>query len=489
MKYKKTKTYIMKKFPGKRKEDVLEKLSSLPGEVLLNILKGFTLDENDESLKEPQTEKEKYQANYELRKIRRSLDPIEKNFQYKSFFSIFDGTKEEVLLILTTLTKEELNLLHKKYGEDLMNTKIINYTSKENRNYVQSTIIKKIKKRLNLYKTGNYKIIGITDLYPNTPLNVLKKKVSNLCKTYRKTFCFHFSTNLEKKELVHKDKINSFLSKRAINALNNELLGTSSYVTKAYTAFIELIEDVRLNGENDEQLLKRAKEALEYMPQNEKDMIYKKYGNDLKNTKNVRSISRSENHDIINLYIKRLKRIMLRINPIKMPFQCKPLIERFDKLTTLGDVLLEIEYLSEEEKTTLKLKYGEDYLGTTDNEAFDGAFNYKVKLIVEKMQKRINRKRRDKNKLSLFALKRIFSLMKTQEYENLKSVIGINPALAVLTKKYFGDEYSTAIISTLTGVDAMYIIDVTKAYLYLEREYNRKLTKEDTKTLAYKISE
>ena len=45
----------MEKFPGNRKEDVLEKLNSLPEGVLSNILKSFTLDENDESFKEPQT--------------------------------------------------------------------------------------------------------------------------------------------------------------------------------------------------------------------------------------------------------------------------------------------------------------------------------------------------------------------------------------------------------------------------------------------------
>ena len=72
---------------------------------------------------------------------------------------------------------------------------------------------------------------------------------------------------------------------------------------------------------------------------------------------------------------------------------------------------------------------------------------------------------------------------------NLKSVIGINSALAVLAKKYFGDEYSTFKISELTGVDPIYIIDVTKAYLLLEQELNRKLTKEDVNVLKKRIGE
>ena len=214
------KIYIMEKFPGNRKEDVLEKLNSLPEGVLSNILKSFTLDENDESFKEPQTEQEKYQANYELIKIKRSLDNLDKKFDYKPFFSIFDGTKEEVLLILTTLTKDEIKLLHKKYGEDLTNTKYNEeLTSEENKKIYG--IIKKIKERLELYKTDNYKIIGITNLYPNTPLTVLKDSISKLCKTFQDTFNFHFDCDLERKELVHKDKIDCFISKNAINVLNS----------------------------------------------------------------------------------------------------------------------------------------------------------------------------------------------------------------------------------------------------------------------------
>ena len=482
------KIYIMEKFPGNRKEDVLEKLNSLPEGVLSNILKSFTLDENDESFKEPQTEQEKYQANYELIKIKRSLDNLDKKFDYKPFFSIFDGTKEEVLLILTTLTKDEIKLLHKKYGEDLTNTKYNEeLTSEENKKIYG--IIKKIKERLELYKTDNYKIIGITNLYPNTPLTVLKDSISKLCKTFQDTFNFHFDCDLERKELVHKDKIDCFISKNAINVLNNELQGVSFYIPKDYQPFIEMINDVRLEGESDEKLLERAKEALKYMPEKERDLIYQKYGEDLRNTKNVSEISRSENQKILNLYIKRLQRIMVKLSPIKAPIQCKPFTQRFDDLTTLGDILLEIEYLSEEEKSMLKAKYGEDYLGTTDNLAFSDEFNYSVKLIKEKIEKRIRRKRRDKLKLSLFAIKRILELTQIEEYMNLKSVIGINPALAVLAKKYFGDEYSTFKISELTGVDPIYIIDVTKAYLLLEQELNRKLTKEDVNVLKKRIGE
>lgn len=485
MKYKKTKVYIMEYLVGSDIETVTEKLNSLPSEVLNNIFKGYTLDINDTSLKERQTDKEKYQARYELDKIQRDIDNKGKNYKYKPFFSLFSVNNKDVMLIVSTLSDDERALLYKKYGSNLKNTKYNENLTENERRIITQNIIRTIRNRLELYQTGDYLVLGIEDLYPKVPLKILKEKIKSLSKSYNRSIYSRFGYNLTQKVLIHKDKKDCVISKVSKEALDKALSGYER-PRRNYKSFIEMLSDVRLPNEKDEDLLLRAKSCFIFLTNYQRDLIYKKFNGDLKNVKNVKTLTKKENIKIVYI-IKKLKRHMKRLN--RGEVQCKPLVRRFDELTTLGDILLEIEYLTEDEKNLLKLKYGKDYLGTTDRELFNEEFNDSIRLIIEKMRKRLNRKKLRKYKITLFTYKRILELSKSEEYKNLKSVIGINPALAVLAKKYYGDEYKTELISSITGVDPLYIIDLTKAYLFLEREHNRKLTEEETKLLKFKIGE
>lgn len=481
---KNTKIYIMNEFLGYELKEVLKKLSFLPGGVLKTILKEYTL-KNEKTFKEPLSPEEKVLIKDELKKIKRSLNCIDNGLRndYKPFFSIFDGTKEEVLLILSTLTEKEKALLYLRYDKDFMNTKYRENITKKETSQIRA-VIRTIKRRLENYKSGNYKIVSIEDLIEGVPLKRIQIAVATLPKTQKEAFYGFFGKSLDVKAIVKKDSINSSISNKSIEKLKEKLFGTTTDF-QDYKPFVKRFDDIRIENETDDELLERIKPNFIYLKKHQIDLLYKKYGIDLKSTKYNKTITKSE-HIIISNTVNYLKAILMDKKEI---FQCKPLINRFDELTTLGDIFREIECLTEEEQHTLKAKYGPDYLGTTDIQAFDDRFNYSVKLVIEKMQKRINRKRRDESKISLFTLRRILKLTKTEEYQNLKQVIGINPTLAVLAKKYFGDEYSTESISALTGVDTLYIIDVTKAYILFEKEIQRKLEKEDIKVLKHRIGE
>lgn len=96
MKYKKRKVYIMTKFEGFDYESVLKKITALPEGILSAILKEYTLDRYDHSLKDPQTKQEKYLARYEIERIKKST----KTYIMTKFP---DSTLEEVLKILSSL--------------------------------------------------------------------------------------------------------------------------------------------------------------------------------------------------------------------------------------------------------------------------------------------------------------------------------------------------------------------------------------------------
>lgn len=461
------------------------------------------------------------------------------NLRYEPFFSKFNTSKKNVLLVITTLTEYEIELLAKKYGFNLSNTTINkDLTDKENNN-INENIIRKIKRRIEALKKGTHIIIKFTDILPDK-INI--DDVLNSFKNNRSYMTNRF-TNLFGEDLKRRAFIKKEYKYELEKSLNEYIVKNVFSMKNRHSEFISLINiftQYKLENETDEEILERTKKIIEeHCDSKEISLLQRKYGTDYQNTTNYGQFTFEENliinHEIISkikYYMKKEKRGIAYCKPLmdrldntrseeekmeailcensqvlevlKKKFQddfkgvtptyymtseeskiihqailrinrrldkknnfpyCNPLIASFDKLTTIKEV---IEEINEEDYTIqalFKKKYQNNYLGVSRIDSVTSEEDAIIRFRICNIAERLNYKRIKTSGISINSLFKIKEILESEEYLNLLKNIGEREALAVLTIKYMSLELSLDSLSILTGLDKMYIIELTKEYL------------------------
>lgn len=84
-----------------------------------------------------------------------TMKTIKQDKPAKSVYKVLQGTKEEIDMVISTLSEDEINLLHKRYGEDLENPTISTEEwTKEDNSRLYGSIFGKMKNRLKRLQNG-----------------------------------------------------------------------------------------------------------------------------------------------------------------------------------------------------------------------------------------------------------------------------------------------------------------------------------------------
>ena len=90
-----------------------------------------------------------------VEKKERTMKTIKQDKPAKSVYKVLQGTKEEIDMVISTLSEDEINLLHKRYGEDLENPTISTEEwTKEDNSRLYGSIFGKMKNRLKRLQNG-----------------------------------------------------------------------------------------------------------------------------------------------------------------------------------------------------------------------------------------------------------------------------------------------------------------------------------------------
>lgn len=477
---KKYKTYIFDKLPNCSFEEIETEISYLKPKIRERLLKEYSLISRIDPI-EYLTKSDSESNSYIIKKIYENIlykrnnpniiiktkDKKEKpnKMKYPSFFSLFKNqTKENILLAIECLEENEKNLLYKKYGEDLLNTKINkNLTTKEIET-IRYGIIRKIKRILEKLETGNYIIVGIEDEFDkNITFNQIKNATDKTTNHFKKVIYHYFGENLKKKTIIPKEKLGSILPQNIKENLN-KTIHNQRIIHSTFKPFVTQLKNLRKENETDEELLLRAKKEFYRLTKIELELLYRKYNEDLQNTTNERQFTKKENYDILQKIIPKI--IWYMKNPNQEIKYCRPLKSHFDGLTSFKEVLDEINTLPIDEQQALKEKYQENYLGVTPINSINRQTNKHAKRIVDKLMKRFLARKSYKTGIDLPTLRKIKCLLETEEYINLKNFIYNDyHAASIIIYINLGDIISLEQISKLTNTQPLIILTLTKNYI------------------------
>jgi len=354
------------------------------------------------------------------------------NLQYEPFFSKFNTTKKNILVVLTTLTEYETNLLSKKYGYNLESTRFSEELTETENTIINENITKKIKRRLHKLKQGTHKIIKITDILPN---NIDIKYLLNLFEIHKgpetKKFTKLFGKKLERRAFI----VNGDLE-RLKNILERYIMINSVNMKKRhldFISFIEIFKQYKKENETDEELLIRIKAIIEvHCNDYETELLHRKYGEDYQNTRNNGHFTKEENFIINHQILSKIKYYIKKEN--KRIIYCKPLLDRL-VTNSVEEALKEIEKETEQNQKLLQKKYQKDYLGVTPRYAFTQEENVQIKRIILQINRRI-----EKNTVYCEPVMTNFDMLTTIE-EVLNEIYNESEENQCLLRRKYKDNY------------------------------------------------
>ena len=280
----------------------LDKLSKKEKDLLL---KEYSFTDNE--LKEELTDKEREKNRDTIRKI---LSNNGKSYRdYISLFELFkEFSEEDILKLINRLSKSDIELLKKKYGEDFKNTKFNPLLTLEENYKVNNSIIHTLRKKLKEIYNGEYFYLTIDMLLPEYNKEEILSRVKRFNKVDKIKLHRYFGEHLDKECLVNKN-IKDMLTNDV-----NRLFNTEKIIK--IKPLYDVIKSLKLNNESKEEFLERFNESLNHLSIDELKLLKKKYGEDYSKT-TMSNITKDENYYILHTILYKIRYYMNREYIIK----------------------------------------------------------------------------------------------------------------------------------------------------------------------------
>ena len=395
--------------------EYLLKEYSLNSDDIIEVLTSEEVDRNKKTI-----QKLKNAVNVNRFNLTRKKSPE----NYKGFFNQFDKPANEVIRVINTLPERDINLLKLKLGNDYKKLNVIDGVINQE---INSRIVVRIKRYFS-YLDNGAEYVTIRDFVNDTnDIDTIKLRVESLNEKQKKLIYKFFKDDLSK-EHITADK-EGLINKQIIRKLN---IYIDKRRTKEFKSFYSQLVDLKLDSETISEFNERINTSLTYLSNEEKSLLYKKYHSDLMNSLNYGQVTKEENFQIIHTIIPKLRWY--------------------------------INKLSEEEKNTLKLKYGENYDKVND---VGHELNREVRKIILRIERDIVSDLKKENNIDakVSSLMRTRLILKSEEFKKLSSIYGVNESMLLLCLIKYPEYITFDEIYNITGLNKEELLNVTKKYI------------------------
>ena len=462
------KKYIFNKFPEYTKLEVIEVIMELKSKQREVLFKEYSVLTNEVS--EEVTKEEKVKNKYTINKMKdllsegkTKLDEFPKT--YKGIFNQLKADREEVLKAIDMLKSEDKEILQKKFGK---NYEELNEVSVEINIIINTRIIVYIRRNIKRLREGKH--IKITDFVEDTRnMEVIKGRVEAMLPEEKKRLTTLFGEDLTK-EFIWVNPNSPILNKNIINKLNDK----KRVVKKKGRPIKELTKSLlkfKREGETKEEFTLRIKEAINTLTHEEKELIIRKYGKDLKNTKSE-ILSEEESLRLVHTIKYKIRWQLVKQNKGR---KYKSILDRCDEFEKYYfDEFF--SSLTSEEQNLLKKVYGENLDKPLKKGTISKAELNEINSLVCKFERfAIKKYKYIYPSVKLRTLLEMNRVLSRDKYEEIKDVYGKMEALAILTYIYKSSYATLEEIETVTNVKKEDILKLAKEYL--ESEYSFALKK------------
>lgn len=405
------------------------------------ILKRYTLG-NTKERKENITDKEYSKIRYYLKVIFNDINNLKKEvtIKYKSLEDTLNTTRTTILELILLLDNKELELLYKKYGDNLLDLDKKDNLTLEEKIYIGTTLIKKLKRYLDKLNNG-YRIYSIFDILSIDSnlfyerINILSDKEINKLKSI-------FNIKFDKRIIL-----NDIEYKNICDNLNNiriKLLSDRKRLNNEIISFYDLFINYKKEDETINEYENRLLSIFNSLSEEDKNITYKKYGKKLNIIDGNNSTSENS---------KLFFRIVYPKIKYKLEFISKrnnmTLFERLNKYGTNKDILIALCNLSYEEIDLLRKYYG--FTLTDRPKLIKEEDKELIKNIISKLVRIIYKNKKIDTGIDICVLKSIRKLLNANEFKELCKYYDKSVVYAYLIKKYYVN-ISDENISNITGV-------------------------------------
>ena len=213
-------------------------------------------------------------------------------------------------------------------------------------------------------------------------------------------------------------------------------------------------------------------EAIKLLPKGYLDIIYKKYGDNLKEVKRPIKLNSKDYLFFRNSVLLQIeKNLKIICNQVEVK-KIKTIYEYFPDYTE-EEIDNALENLSDKAKKTLVLKYGIDYKNPINKELLTSKEKrYFCCDILPAIRKRLLKNRKVKENLTKEDYKKLICVLKQFILKNLLSVFTYEESIIIILKLMLN--YDTKVISNLLNVKEEKILEVTKRFLifYKDKKIN-----------------
>ena len=384
---------IYESFSEYSKEEVDKAIEKLPEKDMEILHKRYGEDLKNPSLKKEITEKERAKLYTTIRKhigellessktpsddsqieeigVANNQDSTSKSkcIYYKWFN---EYAKEEVDKAIEKLPKKDLEILHKRYGEDLKNPSLKNEITEKERRKLYQTVRKHIEKLLDSSKkTSNDNQIKEIEM-SNNQAPIPKTRSKETKGTYYSWFSEYSKEEIDQamEKLPKKDM--EILHKRYGEDLENPTLQKvePKDMTFLYTTFRKhmktLLESNKTKTSRSynsiynyfsEYSKEEVDRAIDKLPEKDMEILHKRYGEDLRNP--IPQKVEPQEKAFLNTTFRKHMKTLLEGNKIKTSRGYSSIYESFSEYSK-EEVDKAIEKLPEKDMEILHKRYGED---------------------------------------------------------------------------------------------------------------------------------
>jgi len=340
----------------------------------------------------------------------------------KTLYEYFqDYSIEQVDAAIQKLTEEERNIIKKAYGNDFINpVRSKSFTPKDS-DRLYGSIIPRIKTELKGRKI-NLSFYELFEEYSKEKIDICFEKLSNedkllLKRVYGDDLKKNFHGN--KQERIH---INNVIIKKIKRLLKGENLGRNiKSLYKHFDNYTKEQIDLIINNlsEKDKLLIKRA------------------YGDDYENPVRVLDWTSDDSNMLYHQLFVKIKNL-LKEKYLRKYFSIYERLSDFSK-EEIDDV---IKILPKEDINVFNMAYGTDYENPKRDILYNPELNKKLRNILYKMKKLLNKTERKKNK----EIGKLYEMLKDYTKEEIDRVIdGLNEGDKQLLFRAYGSDYNNPI--------------------------------------------
>ncbi len=452
---KKYKKNLFSLFPDKNENEILIAFKSLSEKDKSVLLKYFVLGNQRERITSTIDNKE---INKALRKLNNRLFNLNrKKIDYKSIYLTYNTSKEQMKIVMSLLDEQDRNLLYKKYGETLEdNTNKSDLTLDENK-YIGTILSKRIKRII--YKLNNgYEIIEFFDLFSDIPKETLLNRFKTLSDTQKNEWFILFGNNLSKKILLNKNEKEIILNSEARRVSIRTLYGKEFKMKEKFTPFYDLFLDFKRENESIKEFETRVNEAFDNIKEEYKELTYKKYGKDLRNTENHGQFTKEDSKKIFRYVYYSIRYYLTKE---KKDRKGKTIMERLKNHGTHKEILIALCNLEKEELELLRKYYGLTLSRRPLEFEISSKEQDEIKYVLDKVCRIIMKNKSIETGLTSEKLKKIRSIMFTPIFKELSKTYDNKILYAYLISLKY-PELSEEIIYKITTIN----LSEVKDYIY-----------------------